>query len=146
MKIYLDTCSLNRPLDDKSLARNALEATAVLAILAGCEQARLTLISSDILVFENEQNPHPQRRTFVTEVLKTASEHIALSDAITQRAQLFVSQGVKAIDALHLATAEVATVDYFCTCDDRLLRRARTLLDLQLKPVSPIEFIQEVAL
>jgi PIN domain-containing protein len=146
MKIYLDTCSLNRPLDDKSLARNALEATAVLAILAACEQARVTLVSSDMLVFENEQNPHPQRRTFVAEVLKTAPDHIALSDAITQRAQLFVGQGVKAIDALHLAAAEVATVDYFCTCDDRLLRRARTLPDLQLKPVSPIEFIQEVAL
>lgn len=146
MKIYLDTCSLNRPLDDKSLARNALEATAVLAILTACEQARLTLVSSDILVFENEQNPHPQRRTFVAEVLKTVSDHIVLSDAITQRAQLFVGQGVKAIDALHLAAAEVATVEYFCTCDDRLLRRARTLPDLQLKPVSPIEFIQEVAL
>jgi hypothetical protein len=79
MKIYLDTCSLNRPLDDKSLARNALEATAVLAILAACEQARLTLVSSDILVFENEQNPHPQRRTFVAEVLKTAPDHIGLS-------------------------------------------------------------------
>lgn len=146
MKIYLDLCSLNRPLDDKSLARNAVEATAVLAIMAACEQARLTLVSSDILVFENEQNPHPQRRTFVAEVLITAPQHIALSDAITHRAQHFVSQGIKAIDALHLAAAEVATVDYFCTCDDRLLRRARTLPDLQLKPVSPIELIQEVVL
>ncbi|MBK9940651.1 MAG: PIN domain-containing protein [Kouleothrix sp.] len=146
MKIYLDTCSLNRPLDDKSLARNALEATAVLAILAACEQAHLSLISSDILVFENEQNPHPQRRTFVAEVLKTAPEHIALSDAITQRAQLFASQGVKAIDAMHLAAAEDAAVDYFCTCDDRLLRRARTLSNLPFKSVSPIEFFQEVAL
>ena len=146
MKIYLDTCSLNRPLDDKSLARNALEATAVLAILSACEQARLTLVSSDFLVFENEQNPHPQRRTFVSEVLKTALEHIAFSDTITQRAQFFVGQGVKSIDALHLAAAELATVDYFCTCDDRLLRRARTLPALQFKPVSPIEFIQEVAL
>ena len=146
MKVYLDTCSLNRPLDDKSLARNALEATAVLAILAACEQARLTLVSSDILVFENEQNPHPQRRTFVAEVLKTAPIHTDLSDAITQRAQFFVHQGVKAIDALHLAAAELASVDYFCTCDDRFLRRARTLSDLQIKPISPIEFIQEVAL
>lgn len=146
MRIYLDTCSLNRPLDDKSLARNALEATAVLAILAACEQARLSLVSSDILVFENEQNPHPQRRTFVAEVLKTAPEHIALTDAITQRARFFVSQGVKAIDAMHLAAAEGAAAEYFCTCDDRLLRRARILSDLQLKPASPIEFIQEVAL
>jgi predicted nucleic acid-binding protein len=97
-------------------------------------------------VFENEQNPHPQRRTFVSEVLKTAPEHIALSDTVTQRAQLFISQGVKAIDALHLAAAELATVDYFCTCDDRLLRRARALPDLEFKSVSPIEFIQEVAL
>ena len=146
MKIYLDTCSLNRPLDDKSLARNALEATAVLAILAACGQGILTLVSSDFLVFENEQNPYPQRRTFVAEVLKTAPEHITLADAITQRAQLFVQQGVKSIDALHLAAADVATVDYFCTCDDRLLRRSRALPALHVKPVSPIDFIQEVPL
>lgn len=79
-------------------------------------------------------------------MLNTAPAHIALSDTITQRAQRFVSQGVKVIDALHLAAAEIATVDYFCTCDDRLVRRARTLPDLQLKTISPIECIQELAL
>ena len=33
MKLYLDTCCLNRPLDDKSQALVAVEAEAVLAIL-----------------------------------------------------------------------------------------------------------------
>ena len=35
MRIYLDTCSLQRPLDDRHQVRIALEAEAVLAILAG---------------------------------------------------------------------------------------------------------------
>ena len=51
MRVYLDTCSLQRPLDDKTHARIALEAEAVLAILALCEHGSLTLISSDIISF-----------------------------------------------------------------------------------------------
>lgn len=33
MKIYLDTCSLQRPFDDRSQMRIALEAQAILEIL-----------------------------------------------------------------------------------------------------------------
>jgi hypothetical protein len=66
MKIYLDTCSLHRPLDDKSQPRIALEAEAILAILSLCEQEQLTLVSSEVLTFEVDRNPHPQRKAFVT--------------------------------------------------------------------------------
>jgi len=44
MKIYLDCCSLQRPFDDKSQPRIAVEAEAVLVILALCESDRLKLI------------------------------------------------------------------------------------------------------
>ena len=37
MKFYLDTCSLQRPLDDKSQLRIQLEAEAILAILMLCK-------------------------------------------------------------------------------------------------------------
>lgn len=59
MRIYLDTCSINRPLDDKSQVRIALEAEAILTILSACDMGAHTLVTSDILVYEVERNPHP---------------------------------------------------------------------------------------
>ena len=51
MKIYLDCCSLQRPFDDKSQPRIAVEAEAVLIILTMYESNQLTLISSEALHF-----------------------------------------------------------------------------------------------
>jgi predicted nucleic acid-binding protein len=48
------------------------------------------------------------------------------------------------LDALHLASAEAAQVDYFCTCDDRLLKKAKTVHDLKTVVVSPIELAEEL--
>jgi hypothetical protein len=45
MKIYLDNCSLQRPLDDKTQIRIALEAEAILSVLALCEAGGLELIN-----------------------------------------------------------------------------------------------------
>jgi predicted nucleic acid-binding protein len=50
------------------------------------------------------------------------------------------------LDALHLASAEAAGADYFCTCDDRLLRRARAAAAPPLRAVSPIELVGELGL
>ena len=49
-----------------------------------------------------------------------------------------------AAKAKHLALAEAADVDFFCTCDDRLLRRIRQIQGLRVKAVSPVELIQEL--
>jgi len=48
------------------------------------------------------------------------------------------------LDALHLASAEEAEADYFCTCDDRFLKRAKTFNDLRTKVVTPLELIEEL--
>jgi hypothetical protein len=50
MRMYLDTCSLQRPLDSKAQTRIILEADAVLGILALCEEGIVELISSDALL------------------------------------------------------------------------------------------------
>jgi predicted nucleic acid-binding protein len=93
MRISLDTCSLQRPLDDKTQIRIILEADAVLGILGLCEAGALELVSSD---------------------------------------------------ALHLASAEAARAELFCTCDDRLLKKARKIEGLQTRVVSPLEAIGEI--
>jgi hypothetical protein len=40
MKIYLDICSVQRPLDDKAQLRILVEAEAILGILALCESGQ----------------------------------------------------------------------------------------------------------
>ena len=118
MKIYLDPCSLQRPLDSKTQVRIILEAEAVLSILGWCESAMLALVGSDALSYEIERNPNPTRREYALETLRK--------------------------DALHLASAEAVAVDYFCTCDDKLLRRAKNYKGLQIKVISPLELIREI--
>ena len=43
MKIYLDTCSLHRPLDSKTQIRIMLEAEAILGIIGLCETGQIEL-------------------------------------------------------------------------------------------------------
>ena len=52
------------------------------------------------------------------------------------------SLGLKGRDALHLAAAENARVNYFVTCDDKLLRRARRI-GSTVRVVSPLELSEE---
>ena len=138
MTVYLDTCSLHRPLDDKTQVRIALESEAVLAILAMCEAGVARLVSSETLQFEVERNPHPQRRAFVSEVLAGVTMKVELTDVIQKRAKALEERGFKAIDSLHLASAEGGSVDYFSACDDRLLKKAKAQTDLRTIVLSPL--------
>ena len=144
MKVYLDTCSIQRPLDNKTQVRIALEAEAILGIIGLCEAGQLELVSSETLMFEVQRNPHPIRRDFGLEILLKASSFIILNEQIETRARGFSRVGIKALDALHLASAEAANADYFCTCDDKFLKKAKTINDLSVKAVSPLELIEAI--
>ena len=145
MKIYFDTCSLNRPVDDKTQLRIAIEAEAILGILALCEAGTETLVSSDILVLENERNPHEKRKAFVAAILEQATSSVMVDDVIRQRAKVLEKRGFKAFDALHVACAEAGKVSYLCTCDDRLLKKSQRQTDLTVKVISPLELAIEVS-
>jgi hypothetical protein len=45
---------------------------------------------------------------------------------------------------LHLACAEAAEADYFCTCDDKFLKKAKALTDNKTTAVSPLELIEAI--
>lgn len=124
--------------------RILLEAEAVLGLLALCEAGMIELISSEALVYENEQNPLDIRREYGYAVLARATRTINVTTNVQKRASQFVRYGVKPLDALHLALAEAGQADYFCTCDDRLRRQAKRIEDLGVRVISPIELIQEV--
>jgi predicted nucleic acid-binding protein len=144
MLIYLDMCCLQRPLDDKSQLRVMLEAEAVLGVLALCQSGQATFVCSDALEYEAARNPHPARKAYALNVCGKAGRLVRLSQAVEQRAQAFHQAGLKPLDALHLAFAVEAGADYFCTCDDRLLRRARAAHPGPPKVVSPLELISEI--
>jgi predicted nucleic acid-binding protein len=76
------------------------------------------------------------RREYALKVLAKAVVFVSTDGYVEERARTFEAEGIKPLDALHLASAVIAEADYFCTCDDRFLKRA--------KAVSPLELITEV--
>lgn len=143
MRVYLDTCSLQRPLDSRTQIRSSLEAEAVLGIIQFCEDGALELVSSDVLLFETRRNPQPERREYALAVLERARLFVETDEAIRQRGMELEQQGLGALDAMHLAAAEAADADYFCTTDDKLLKRGRSLAH-RTRVVSPMELIEEI--
>jgi hypothetical protein len=86
MKIYLDMCSLQRPLDTKTQLRIAVEAEAILGILTLCESGQAELVTSDALVFEAGRNPHPVRKRYAAEVLSKAKIFVHTDSRVAERA------------------------------------------------------------
>jgi len=68
MKIYFDTCTLQRPLDDHSQTRILLEADAIVALLGLCEKGTLQLITSEVVEYEMRNNPNQQKRTLAEKI------------------------------------------------------------------------------
>ncbi len=144
MKIYLDCCCLQRPFDDKSQPRVAVEAEAILVVLALCESDHLEFISSDALLLEINQIPDQIRKEDAFAILNLAKKTVELTSEIETLAREFEAHGIKTLDALHLAFASFSRVDYFCTCDDKFMRKAKRLENLNTKVVSPTELAMEL--
>lgn len=144
MKIYLDTCTVCRPFDDQTQLRIRLETEAIAALIAMIEQAELQLISSAVLQYEANQNRREESRVFTLNLLEKASQFVAFEDKVIKRAKNLETLGVHNMDALHLASAEFANADYFCTCDDKFLRRVKRLNLTTLRVLYPFELIQEL--
>jgi predicted nucleic acid-binding protein len=144
VRIFLDMCSIQRPLDDKTQPRVSMEAEAVLTILRLCEKGTAELVISQSLRFETERNPHPLRREYALAFLSKVAVLAPTGGPVDDRARQLHAAGIKPLDAAHLAAAVEARVDYFCTCDDRFLRRARAVDTLATKVVTPLELVAEM--
>ena len=82
MKIYLDSCSIHRPLDSKNQIRIILEADAVLGIITLCDSGEIELVSSEALLYEARRNPNPVRKQHALAVLNKANTTIQINDII----------------------------------------------------------------
>jgi predicted nucleic acid-binding protein len=147
VKVYLDACALNRPFDDQSLPRNRLETEAVIVILDQIERGMVDMISSSALLYENLKSPLVYRREYVATYLDMASVLVTADEALRERAREITQQSIAPLDALHPASAERAETDWFLTCDDRMLRKARRgKLTVRVEVSTPVEFVAKRSL
>jgi predicted nucleic acid-binding protein len=59
---------------------------------------------------------------------------------VAARARVLEGAGLRGLDALHIASAEVGGADLLITTDDRLIRRAAKVgVDLRVRLVTPPE-------
>ncbi|MBT8420129.1 MAG: PIN domain-containing protein [Gammaproteobacteria bacterium] len=136
---------MQRPLDNQSHPRIRVETEAVFALLAAVQAKELSLLGSEALSYEASRIPDETRRTDVLAVLSLASENLEITGAVETLSLTFEQLGVHPMDAIHLALASTAKADYFCTCDDKLFRKARTMPDLGCKVTTLLNLILEVA-
>jgi hypothetical protein len=93
--IYMDTCSIQRPLDDKSQPRIYLEAEAILAILQLVEAKELELLSSDVIRYEISKIPNINRQSEAKTLLKLASKTAPVKPSTKALSEQIIAIGVK---------------------------------------------------
>lgn len=145
VKIYLDTCCLNRPFDDQTQDKIRLEAESIILILYHLESFDWEWISSDVIDYEIRQTPDLQKRFRVNLISRYAHKVISLEKEIIERAKKIELYGFQAYDALHIACAEYGNCQVFLTTDEKLLKlSSRFSRELSLKVFNPLDWLKEV--
>lgn len=139
LKIYLDNCCFNRPYDDQSQIKVALETEAKLFVQGLIADGKIDLVWSYIMKFENANCPYDEQRETIGIWRKMAKEYVDFKPEILAIAAEVMSTGVKQSDSLHVACAIYANCDYFLTTDKRITRYKTD----KIKIVTPIEFLEE---
>jgi predicted nucleic acid-binding protein len=140
-RVYLDTSIYNRPFDDQTQPKVFLETQAIILILQMVEAKLIELVSSSVLEYENSRNPLAVNQQSMERYLQIATLRVLIDENIRGRAKQLEQQGIKAIDALHVACAEISQSDYFISCDKRLINRCQ---GLTLKAINPTDFILDI--
>ena len=142
MRVYLDMCCFNRPYDDQTQLRVAMEAQSKLHIQNLIKSGKLDLIGSYTLDYELSRNPYEMRKLSILQFLReNLKGYVGVErDGVIQPiAEEIMQTGVKEKDAYHLASAIYADCDYFISTDRRLLKYRSE----RIKLVTPIEFVTE---
>lgn len=145
-RIYLDACCLNRPFDDQTQPRIALETQAILTILSKCQSGTWKLIASTALDTELDQTPDLEKLQNVKTILSVAKIKVVSSQFIEQRSVKLQKLGFSGYDATHIASAERSNADIFLTTDDRLIRKAQKNTNfINVKINNPVQWLIETA-
>ncbi len=144
MRLYLDACCYNRPFDDPAVARNHLEAEAVVAILSHVQEGTWTLVGGSPLEQELGAIRDANRREAVMAMLSAQDESIVVGQTEYDRSVELMRLGFRRLDSLHVACAESARCDVLLTTDDQLLRKGARHADrLRVEVRNPLDWLLE---
>jgi predicted nucleic acid-binding protein len=126
IKVYLDNCTYNRPFDDQTRIKIALETEAKKHIQRLITEKAVDLVYSYINRLENDDNPFTTRKNSINEFFREAAVYIdsRYAEAVEERAASIMRSGIKTRDALHIACAAEGGCGYFITTDKPLLQHA----------------------
>ncbi len=113
--------------------------TILQRIVDGVDQ----LAWSEVLDFENGQHPLSDRRAEIGSWSQRARVRIRVDAQVEVRAAELHAVGLGALDAAHLACAEVGGCGCLVTCDDRFIWRARRT-DKRIMVKNPIECLESL--
>jgi predicted nucleic acid-binding protein len=113
----------------------------VLIILTRLLEGKDILLWSWALSFENDKHPKADRREEIGLWEGRSEKVIPGSAAVAERAVQFGRVGIRALDAIHLASAEAGGADILLTCDDNLVKRAPRL-NLSLRVLNPVAYVR----
>jgi predicted nucleic acid-binding protein len=142
LRLYLDNCCYNRPFDDQSQIRVALESQAKLYIQRLIVERKIELVVSYVSRFENVANPHVTRRNAISGFFRNAEFYVdhGCAGRVKANARGIMESGVKVKDALHIACAIEGQCEYFITTDRFVLKYHSP----QIKICNPIDFLHEL--
>ncbi|MCL2159801.1 MAG: hypothetical protein FWH48_10370 [Oscillospiraceae bacterium] len=142
IKIYLDNCCYNRPFDDLTIPKNALEAKAVEDIIfKTVGRAKVKLYNSAAVDYELHEISEGNKKNQVEDLYDLLDlEYIEHSQEIENRVNELEKQKIHHMDAYHIAYAEKAEVDYLITTDKQMLKAGQQS-DTKIKIINPIELI-----
>ncbi len=140
MLIYLDTCCLNRPFDDQNQLVIRLQTEAKLHIQHAIRQGELSLVWSAAMDLENEANPDVDRRDAIAGWKPVASMDVDLLPEVESTAEELARNGMKPMDALHVASALSAKAAWLLTTDRGLLGKMKG--DPRIQVADPVDFVR----
>lgn len=125
--IYLDTNVYSRPFDNQTRLTIQAEADAFVTIIEAVKEEKLSLLSSDILLFEVHNILNEEKRTKAMEYITLCAHHIESSEETLKLGkQIQKKCHIRASDALHIASAMVGNARYCLSCDNTVTQMEHT--------------------
>ena len=124
IRIYLDNCVYNRPFDNQTQIKVALESDAKRHIQRLIIEGKIELAYSFVNRFENSKSPYPHNQNTIAAFLTNATKYVDhnYGFVVRRRAEEIIETGVKTKDAYHIACAIVSESNYLISTDRRLLK------------------------
>jgi predicted nucleic acid-binding protein len=115
-----------------------VETEAKLTIQQLIKDKTLEMVWSDVLDYENNDNPFIERRIKIAEWRELATAIIEMNDEIVEMARKLMTLGLRQKDASHISCAIFAHSDYFITVDKKILNKQ--ISDIIV--INPLDFLR----